>query len=255
MRPLYLQGSGTAVRRDGPALRVARPGAAERWFPLRRISQVVSAGCIDWSVDALLACAENGITVSFIDHDGAVTARLVGKPGECRELRQRLLDFLLRPDWRDLYAQWAEAMERMAVRSVIGRTGLDFDRPPSAKDLRRLFREGAQSMDQLSAYDRIGREIFGLLTSLVTKHLADAGIAAECESMEDLDPVTSLSSILFWDFRLARLAWLEDRLRENRLGIPDRLEIVGFFEARRERTESLARGLLNRLHRWLIEIA
>lgn len=254
MRPLYLQGPGTAVRRDGPALRVARSGAAERWFPLRRISQVVSAAHIDWSIEALLACAESRITVSFIDEEGTVLARLVGKPGNRCELRQRLLDFLLRPDWREQYEQWTEAMERMAVRSVIRRTGLAFDRPPAAKALRQLFQDGARGMDQLPAYERIGREVFGLLTGVVTKHLADVGITTETELMGELDPVTSLSSILFWDFQLARLAWLEDRLRENRLGIPERVEIVGFFEARRKRTEHLTRGLLNRLHRWLIEL-
>jgi hypothetical protein len=245
VRPLYLQGSGTAVKRDGPALRVIRPGTAERWFPLRRISQVVSAPHIDWSLDALLACAESRITVSFIDGEGAVLARLVGKPGNRCELR---------PDWREQYEQWTAAMERMAVRSVIRRTGIAFDRPPSAKELRRLFQDGARGMDQLPAYERIGREVFGLLTGLVTKHLADAGITTELEPMGELNPVTGVSSILFWDFQLARLAWLEDRLRENRLGIPDRIEIVGFFEARRRRTEHLTRSLLNRLHRWLIEL-
>jgi hypothetical protein len=254
VRPLYLQGAGTTIKRDGPALRVIRAGAAERWFPLRRISQVVSAAHIDWSVDALLACAENRITVSFIDDEGAVLARLIGRPGERYELRQRLLDFLLRPDWRDLYQQWTCAMERMAVRSVIRRTGVGFDRPPSAKELRQLFQDGARGMDQLPAYERIGREVYGLLTGLVTRHLADAGITAELEPMGELNPVIGLSSILFWDFQLARLAWLEDRLRENRLGIPDRIEIVGFFEARRKRTEHLTLGLLNRLHRWLIEL-
>ncbi|BBA37445.1 uncharacterized protein sS8_5528 [Methylocaldum marinum] len=254
MKPLYLQGSGTAVKLDGPALRVTRSGAAERWFPLQRISHVVSAVHIDWTIDALLACAENRITVSFIDDEGAVLARVAGKPGERSELRQRFLDFLLRPDWRDLYLQWIGAMERMAVRSVIRRTGLAFDRPPSAKALRRLFREGARAMGQLTVYDRIGGEVFGLLTTLVTRHLADVGITTESERMGELDPVTGLSSIVFWDFQLARLAWLEDRLRDDRLDIPDRLEIVGFFEARRERTERLIRGLLGRLHGWLLEI-
>jgi len=255
VRPLYLQGSGTAVKRDGPALRVVRSGAAERWFPLRRISQIVSAAHVDWSIDALLACAESRITVSFIDERGAVIARWLGKPGERGELRQRLSDFLLRPDWRDLYAQWTCAMERMAVRSAIRRTGLAFDRPPSAKALRQLFQEGARSMDRLPAYERIGSEVFGLLASLVTQHLADAGIAAESEIMEDLDPASGLTSILFWDFQLARLAWLEERLRRDRPAVPERAEIVGFFEARRERTEYLTRGLLNRLYRWLIELA
>lgn len=149
MKPLYVQGTETHVKRDGPALKVVRSGRAERWFPLRRISQVVSSAHVDWSVQALLACAEVGITVSFLDEEGALVARVVGRSGERVELGQRFADFLLRPDWRTLYELWLSAMERMAVRSVVRRSGLTLDQPPTAKDLRRLFREAAVSMDLL----------------------------------------------------------------------------------------------------------
>lgn len=254
MKPLYVDGTGTRVERDGPALRIARPGRAERWFPLRVLSQVVSAERVEWATDALLACAGQGITVSFLDEDGAVLARVLGKPGERMELRQRLADFLLRPDWPALYDAWQAAMERMAVRSVARRAGLGWGQPPSGRELRRMFREAADSMGSLEAYEHIGGELRGLVEALATQPLAEAGIVGDFVGDEGLDLAADFSRVLYWDFQLARLAWLEDRLRDDRQDLPAREEIVGFFEARRPRTERLAAGLLNRLHRWLVEL-
>jgi hypothetical protein len=251
MRPLYVQGAETRVERDGPALKVACSGRAERWFPLRRISQVVSAARVDWSTQALLACAVEGITVSFLDEDGGVLARVVGRPGERMGLRQRLADFVLRPDWRTFYEQWLAAMEQMAVRSVVRRAGISREESPTPRMMRRMFREAAMSMDLLRAFERIGGDVHGLLVALATRKLAEAGIDAGSEGP---DLAVDLASVLFWDFQLARTAWLEERLRGDCLDAPEREDIVAFFEARRTRTERLAAGLLNRLHGWLIEI-
>jgi hypothetical protein len=254
MKPLYVQGAETRVERDGPALKIGCPGQAERWFPLRRISQVVSADRVEWATGALLACAEAGITVSFLGEDGTVLARVLGKPGERTELPQRFADFLLRPDWRELYEQWLTAMERMAVRSVSRRAGAALEPSPPARELRRMFREAALGMDALFACERIGREAHSLLVALATRQLAEAGFGADGGDPREPDLATDLASILFWDFQLARMAWLEDRLREDRVEAPDRRSIVAFFEARRTRTERLAAGLVNRLYRWLIEL-
>jgi hypothetical protein len=254
MKPLYVQGTGTRVERDGPALKVACPERAERWFPLRRISQVVSSAQVAWSTPALLACAEEGITVSFLAEDGAIVARVVGRPGERDELRQRWGDFLLRPDWRTLYEQWLAGMEQMAVRSVVRRAGFAPADVLTARALRRMFREAAESMELLPAFERIGGDVHGLLVALATQRLAEAGIAVDFEGVEGPRLAVDFASILFWDFQLARLAWLEDRLRQDSLDAPGREEIVAFFEARRDRIGRLAAGLVNRLHRWLVEL-
>lgn len=254
MKPLYVAGAETRVERDGPALRIARPGRAERWFPLRTVSQVVSATQVEWETAALLGCAEHGISVSFLDEQGTVQARLLGRAGERLELRQRLADFLLRPDWRALYGQWLTAVERMAVRSVVRRSGLGWGEPPTGRALRRMFREAALSMDAVDAYERIGGVVHGLLLALITQALADQGIGGDFEGVDDLQLAEDLTGVVFWDFQLARMAWLEDCLRDGRRDLPGREEIVAFFEARRQRTQRLADGLVNRLHRWLVEL-
>jgi hypothetical protein len=135
---------------------------------LRRLSRIVSSCHVDWRTDALLACAGQGVTVSFLDGEGDVVARCIGKVSAHESLQERLAAFLLRDDCMGLYAQWLAAMENMALRAAIRRSGLRFEGCPDARALRRLFREGAISLNALSAYERIGREIHSLLLALAT---------------------------------------------------------------------------------------
>ena len=76
MRPLYIDGlPGCRVVLDEPALRIVVPEKADQLFPLSRISRVVCKGVVEWSMSALLACADAGITLLFLENNGEVRAR------------------------------------------------------------------------------------------------------------------------------------------------------------------------------------
>lgn len=80
MKPLYLNGrSGMRVTLDEPALRVSLPERAVTLYPLQRISRVIASGTVEWSTAALLACAERGITITFLRSDGAIQGYLFGE--------------------------------------------------------------------------------------------------------------------------------------------------------------------------------
>lgn len=253
MKPLYLKGGETRVEPDGPSLKVAKSGQADCWFPLRRVSRVISSTRVQWKLEALLACSREGITVSFLDDEGAVVARLVGRPGEREEIRQRLADFIDRPDWREAYSAWCVGMEQMAARSVARRAGFPPNDLPSPRDLRQALRRQAADHRLLTAYDQVGRQVQGLLTGYVTQRLTEAGVCPELAGWSELDLTGDLTRILFWDFRLPRLAWLAARRDRGEPLPPPEADVVIFFEARRDRSAELLRGLLNRLHHWLIE--
>lgn len=254
MRPLYLDGRDLQVRLDGPALKVSKPASADRLFPLQRLSRVISSPRVNWELPALLACAGQGITVNFLDDDGALVARCIGRADDHDGLDRLLESFLYRPDWAPLYRQWLAAIENMALRSLVRRSGLVLDGAPDAKSLRQLFRQGAESMGATKAYERMGRELHSLLVALVSQFLTELGIDVGHYNQQQFNPVRDLASVLLWDFQLARLRWLEDRLARNESATaPTRLQMVQFFESRRERTERLLVGLVARLHRWLLD--
>jgi len=79
MRPLYIEGrEGLQIGWESPALQVTVPDLAEQWFPLQRVSRIVVTGKVQWQTEALLACAEQGISVTFLDESGDVSARWLG---------------------------------------------------------------------------------------------------------------------------------------------------------------------------------
>lgn len=117
--PLYLlPEEETWIGLDGPALRVSQEGCAERLYPLRRIGRVHTNMRADWEQDALLACAQAGIPVVFLD-DGRVIARLLGRPGQRDELRSRLVEFLMRPEAEGMLAYWMERSRSRAARWAV----------------------------------------------------------------------------------------------------------------------------------------
>ena len=252
MKPLYLRGADTRVELDAQALRIRVPEKSDAWLPLRRISRVISATQVGWSTEALLACAEHGISVSFLAENGRVVARVSGQPGERDELRQRLADLLDRPGWRDDYILWLAGMEHMAARSLARRAGLSASDRALPRELQQALREQARDQRLLADYEDLGRRLHGLLGGFVTQYLAEAGLSPEWAGWSDLDLGGDFCRILFWDFRLARLVWLNAR-RHGHLPLrPSELELVDFFERRSARTSQLCQGLVNRLHHWLI---
>ena len=252
MKPLYVRGADTRVELDAPALRIRVPEKSDAWLPLRRISRVISATQVGWTTEALLACAEQGISVSFLAEDGRVVARMTGQPGERDELRQRLVDLIDRPGWRDDYSLWLTGMEQMAARSLARRAGLAANDRPLPRELQQALREQARDQGLLADYEDLGRRVHGLLGGFVTQHLAEAGLSPEWAGWSDLDLGGDFCRILFWDFRLARLAWLNARRHGHQPLRPSDLEVADFFERRSARTGQLCQGLVNRLHHWLI---
>ncbi len=77
--PLYIAPAGEAwVELDGPALKIVQIDKAERLYPLGRLSRIFVQRRVEWSTEALLACAERGIVIVFVDDDGGVMGRLLG---------------------------------------------------------------------------------------------------------------------------------------------------------------------------------
>jgi len=252
-RPCYLQGGpGFRVALDGPALSVARPGKARTLYPLRRISRVVASGEVEWSTRALLACAERGITVTFLTRDGALRGCLVGQGGERQELLARLRDLLDRPDWRERYEDWRRGMASRARLALGRRLGL----APGAVTLGELvvgLRGELVARAGSGVAGFLERRLTGLTRALVLEQLSRAGLdARQLQALAGrVDLVGDLAGLVVLDLLLPLLRWLEGREAGGR--ITDR-EVVELFEGRGERLEGLVRTLIARLHGWLAEV-
>jgi hypothetical protein len=261
-RPLYLEArDSTVVSLDGPALRILVPGHAERSVPLRRLSRIVTNARAEFTTDALLACADRGISLVFLAEDGEVRARVLGTPGERQELRQRLLDLMARPDWRDLYGDWFYAVERQAVIGV--RRKLRAPEPIGTPKQLRAWTE-MQAMRLSDAHTAAGtrRWLGELGFAWMLHHGQQLGLGAQSELLQDgwPDVISDLARVYQWELEPVRLGWLWRRHHWQartgaRLRPVTRRDMVRLFERNGARLAKAGRVLTNRLHYWLVEVA
>lgn len=259
-RPLYLApAADTRVVLDGPALSVQQPARAERLFPLQRVSRIYTATSVAWSTDALLACAERGIGVVFVDQDGDVTARLLGRPGARDELLHRFSEFMLLPQAPDRYAHWLLGMRRRLAYWAC----MQLDAPDAVRDPRRArqwLEHRAAGFAHRRGAERTRQWLRALAHQCSEAHLMDLGFGTATELGQSGEPslARDLAELLTWYLQPARIGWLRHRhrtarLREEPVRPPRHADTVRLFESPRVRVGKRLRDLSGSLHRWLIQ--
>ena len=247
MRPLYIDGlPGCRVVLDGPALRVVVPNKADQLFPLSRISRVVCKGVVEWSMSTMLACADAGITLIFLQKNGEVRARWLGRGSERQSLTQRLVDLLARADGLQRYENWYLSMQKLAARSFARRMGLVEWREISINTLRQqislsLSIEGQHRSNLLQ----------GILHSDLLSLLPECGFCSDDESLlsGNLDLALDLSRLLVWDFYPSLL--MADELDTNTA----LSAMVMLHHQREDRLYLLFRSTVNKLHQFLLAVS
>jgi len=259
-RPLYLAPStDTRVLLDGPALCVQQAERAERLFPLQRLTRVYTNTSVDWSTEALLACAERGIGVLFVESDGNVAARLLGRPGARDELLHRFTEFMLLPQAPDMYGHWLLGMRRRLAYWAC----MKLDAPDAVRDPRRarqwLERRAASYAERRGA-EHTRQWLRALAYQRTEAHLADLGFGASTELGQSGEPslARDLAELLNWYLQPPRIGWLRRRhhaARQHRepLRPPRHADTVRLFESRAVRVGQRLRDLSSALHRWLIQ--
>lgn len=258
-RPLYIvPDAETRVALDGPALIVSRDCCAQQSFPLQRISRVYSAERVAWASEALLACADQGIAVVFVDDDGEVMARLLGRPGARDELYHRLMDFLLLPQAIGRYRRWFAANRGR----VAWWAGMKLDVPSDQRVPRPcrewINRRAAQCAGRIGG-ERSGQWLRAIAYDWMQAHLQDLGFGTANELGQAGEPALArdLTELFTWYLEPARIGWLEGRrLAAQRKGEPLRpprqADLVRLFETHAVRAAERGRDITSSLHRWLI---
>lgn len=255
MRSLYIDGRRRAmVLRDGPALRIVSEGRADGIYPLRRLARVVVCGAVEWHSDALLACLDEGIPITFLTQQGEPRAYCLAAHPRRQHLHDRLEDLLARTDWHSLYENWRRAAERRAILALLRRLRL------RAPDLRpdRIAMHLLATLTTAPARP-LARHILsylrGLLAARLTARLHEAGLGAQI--LVGRRPAWNLpgdlTGILAWRHYL----WLRETpdLLQTGVAPPEqaalRRRLTEIFENRSEETEKAIRQLLDQFTFWL----
>lgn len=261
-KPLYLHGhQPLAVALDGPALRVTQAESADRLFPLERLSRVVASGEVAWSTEALLACADHGVPVSFLRRDGVLRARFLGRPRgqppvELREALEALLDEAsgvgrLR-DW--LAGQSSRARLALARRLHGAPIGAD------AHELREHLRAQARRYAPEEGLRLLDARLAALLATDVARLLQRAGVAWDdpLTAVHGVDLVRGLAEVVAWELQVPKLRYLWHRHRvaeRNGEGYPvvTVRAVAHFYESQAPLVETAVGQLVLRLYRFLLD--
>lgn len=255
MKPCYLNGCwrSLAVRLDGAALSITQTHRAQQFIPLSRISRLVVSGNADISVPALLACAERGISITFLQADGTLRGFLFGaKTSHRQSLWQAIQDFLDRPDWPEHYLNWRRAVGSRAHRALCLRLQQPADRC-RAQDLAVEFERWQIARLGVRQQQFIERRLQGLCIALAAAVLAESGVQADAMSRihSKLDLAADLGDCLWRDLWLPWSEYLSQQAYGQ--AITDQA-LVAFFESRSPRLQRLANQIIRRLHDFLLEL-
>lgn len=252
MKPCYINGKeGMRVDLDGPALCILAPGQAAVLVPLRRVSRVVITGCLECSTAALLACAERGIAITFLERNGTIKAHLFGRTLAKNDLFVHLRDLLDRPDWTDQYQIWLDAAASRARQTLCRRLKLEPDKF-SLKQICAAME--CQMGDFVSAGQRryLQRRLQGLCSNLVNEVLQQAGMNAEHSRcfQQRLNIPNDFAGLLSLYLQLPLIDWLRHQPNQERINDND---VVALFEKHSRRLEDIARRLTSHLHHFLMD--
>ncbi len=241
-KPLYLYAKEpVSVRMDGPALLVAGPGAGcEKRFPFCRISRIVISGQVSWSTEALLACANEGINVTFLSESGSARAYVLGVPSDRSSFVQHWRDFLDRPDNQRLYCEWRSNMRRRAIRFCALRMG--FSDARSKGDPRKLLM--GQDVTKKVA-KQFKSKIRGLAQAMALEELTKLGFGATEDHIRLL--ISDLVTVVQWGVHPDLIEWQSTNRKRSR----QEDEAVSFFERNQKSARFHARDFLHQLSRFL----
>ncbi len=262
MRALYLDGAVPIhTMLDISALRVQREDESPRFFPLRRLSRVIVSGAVSFDTEALLALADYGIPVSFLDRKGTVRARLVGEIRLEGGLAQTWVDFLERPDSSQEYENWRRSHERRAAVSTLRRLGLN----PFHGDTLGRLRDSATALairlaDPPTVTECL-RHLRSMTTTRIELELMQRGLGRSIRPQVDGEPDLSrdLTRILLWELIPSLVGWLRRRSEwEKRTGKiserPTRRQLTKLFEHNQAAMAHELSRLFAGLHRWLNDL-
>lgn len=118
-KPLYLDARRPLeVETQGPALSVECADCAPRWYPLARLSRVVSRGPVRWSGAALCACMAAAVPVLFLDENGRPAGLCTGSLRRVAGLDEHLETVLAAPDGAERFAHWQRSQEHRLIHHL-----------------------------------------------------------------------------------------------------------------------------------------
>lgn len=260
MKTLYLDTSTPyTVILDGSALRVRGSGSADRLYPLQRLARVVDSGANQWDTQALLACLDAGITLTFLHQDGHLRGQCFGARIRELGLGDRLRDLIAQPEWEDSYRIWQQAAEQVVILDLLATLPVD-KASFGSKRLRQAITDAAIRYAGKPLLEKIDQLFASLIRSQVAEQVEQAGLARHLSFFQHkgLDLLSDLTQIVLWEIEMEKLRCLQRYHHRCRFLTPGmfprlRYPLIKVYERQGPQIERRIRQVIDSLHGWLVE--
>lgn len=250
-RPLYLEGLRVkGIKLKLGALQISAHALADQFIPLTQLSRVVSKGNIRWDSEALMACMQQHIPISFLLNTGEPTGRCISHTSRASShLQQRLEELASDKDIHTLLTDW-KRHRRRALILKLARNITPYPQDLRAKAIRaRLERQIAQ--EKHISWIAMISPLYPLIHSQIFKLLIDYGFSQDYLTQDGLHPdiLNHIIDLLEWEL------WKSILLRQvncpTHHGFKQR---VIFFESQKHHLEKATLKHLSHLNRHLIQL-
>lgn len=260
-KPLYLEPEvPLRIGIEGPALHIESEDGEDHYLPLRRISRIIAHERVQFETEALLVITRRGIPI-LIHGDEHPHARIIGPAPHPANLRQRLMDFLDRPDWQERYKDWQRANHHRIAKILVDRLHAPRGLAHDPEALRLWIEEQVEAVSDRETRHRTRYRFYQLSLAWMQERLLQHGLGGEEETLlhDTIDLPARLARLLDDRVQTIRLGWLRRRRHwaEKHAQTPKPVterQIIRVFEKDRTRIRRLGDDLINRLHRWLVSI-
>ncbi len=174
-RVLYLAPCGPmTVRKEGPALAVASPGRAPRYYPVRRLCRVISRPRVDWQGAAIRLLMDEAVPLLFVDEDGRAAGLCLGGRAKAEGLSAHIESAFAAPSWPEGWRDWYRAEERRILFHLA--TALSWPTSDLRPALMRARVERALGEALGPSWPRVLRPLLAYARAQAAEALATAGI-------------------------------------------------------------------------------
>lgn len=246
MQPLYL--NAPEVRRvslEGPALKVVCRNVADQYFPLARLSRVISRGPVSWSSAALLECLRHGVPVTLLDHDGQLLGMCFGAWRQDSGFSALLDAFFTLEDGPQRLIDWFCSQSRKRLLKLLKRQRLQLN-DLRIRNVKRSLGEELKRRDH-----RIHPELIWRLRPLTVAQVSEVLTAYKIQPAI-LEPshdwrglIAYLADVLEWEWWEWALAGC---LRPCAF---DQRSVTDCYQQHATAISERTRNLLEKLWRWL----
>jgi hypothetical protein len=260
MKTLYLDMlKSYAVTLDGPALRVKQDGSADRCYPLSRLARIVDTGVGKWEMEALLACLDAGVTLTFLERDGRLRGQCFGAQVRELGLGERIRDLITQPEWESSYQIWRDAAEQTVVLNLLARLPIG-KVSPRARFLRQTMTALALQYARKPLILKLDQMLAGLVIAQVAEQVERLGLARHLSffNHKGLRLIPDLAQLALWEVELEKLRFLQ--YHHCRHGVLSsemlsrlRYPLIKAYEHHSPRIARQIRYLFDNLHNWLVE--